>query len=145
MPVALDLEARTARAVQVEPAVFRDVAAEAVRGCMDALELGAQRLGAAKGPRHGQLFLLAHLFVLRTQIAPFDVSFMVTERSLDLSRWRDTLVSLWRHPRLSFASLSPAAIIEFLTATAPSIRRKEIDQRQVRPHRSPRGFWKWWV
>lgn len=68
----------------VQTRVFEGIATEAVNACTSALVDASKRI-SSKSPIDGQLFLIKHLFSLKEQISPFDISFSFTEQILDFT------------------------------------------------------------
>ncbi|KAK4755603.1 hypothetical protein SAY87_009360 [Trapa incisa] len=80
----------------LEPAVFTGLAQEAVEMCSGSIQKASKQIAKRSSPMDGQLFLIKHLLILREQIAPFDIEFLVTHKELDFSHLLDHLRRILR-------------------------------------------------
>ncbi|KOB76913.1 Uncharacterized protein OBRU01_05183 [Operophtera brumata] len=78
----------------------------------------------------GELFQIKHLLILREQIAPFQVDFIVKETTLDFSNMRNAAYGLMQKPRQIFSMNSNNALLEFLLEGTPTVREHLLDSRK---------------
>ncbi|KAJ3521442.1 hypothetical protein NM688_g9016 [Phlebia brevispora] len=97
----------------VKPAIFDDIAQEAVNLCRQSLVAGADALKTKNPPSStfdGQLFLVRHLLILKEMTQNLDFATKDADRTLDLTAVTDTLASMLSKttsllPNALFASL----------------------------------------
>ncbi|KXS13586.1 Sec34-domain-containing protein [Gonapodya prolifera JEL478] len=77
----------------LKPAVFEDIAQEAVDLCRKSLVLASEIL-ARKSRQEAQLFLIKNILTLREETVTFDASFVRREDYVDLPSVRDALLLL---------------------------------------------------
>ncbi|OCH92045.1 Sec34-domain-containing protein [Obba rivulosa] len=93
----------------VKPAIFDDIAQEAVALCLQSLVSAAETLKSTKPPSSvtdGQLFLVRHLVILKELTQSLDLERKTTDRSLGLSGVSETLSSMLNKT----SSLIPSAL-----------------------------------
>ncbi|KAF7790075.1 hypothetical protein EIP86_001025 [Pleurotus ostreatoroseus] len=97
----------------VKPAIFDDIAQEAVNLCRQSLVAGADAIRSKNLPSStfdGQLFLVRHLLILKEMTQNLDFATRNSDRTLDLTAVTDTLASMLSKttsllPNALFASL----------------------------------------
>ena len=77
-----------------------------------------------------QLFLIKHLLILREQIAPFDVSFTVSEVSLDFSNLKIAASDLITNKSRMLSLTTNNSILEFLINGAPQLNKRVLDSKK---------------
>lgn len=94
--------------------MFQGLAQEAISLCVQSIDSAAKQIAASKTNIDGQLFQIKHLLILREQIAPFQVDFIVKETQLDFSNMKNAAYGLIQKPRQIFSLNSNNALLEFL-------------------------------
>lgn len=118
----------------LEKKVFQGLAQEAISLCVQSVDKAARQIAINKTNIDGELFEIKHLLILREQIAPFQVDFVVKETSLDFSNMKNAAYGLIQKPRQIFSMNSNNALLEFLlegTMVKEHLldSRKEVDRQ----------------
>lgn len=119
----------------LEKRVFQGLAQEAISLCVQSVESAAKQISTNKTTIDGQLFEIKHLLILREQIAPFQMDFIIKETSLDFSNMKNAAYGLLQRPKQIFSLNSNNALLEFLLEGTPMVKehlldsRKEVDRR----------------
>lgn len=109
---------------------FQGLAQECVSMCVQSLIKASDSISSNRTTLDGQLFLIKHLLILREQMAPFNVEFLVTETSLNFSNYKNVALSiLERRGSSLFALNGNNVILRFLLETPDAID-VEIDSRR---------------
>ncbi|CAH2236217.1 jg22028 [Pararge aegeria aegeria] len=114
----------------LEKRVFQGLAQEAISLCVQSVDNAAKQISATKTDIDGELFQIKHLLILREQIAPFQVDFIVKETTLDFSNVRSAAYGLIQKPRQIFYLNSNNALLEFLLEGTPIVREHLLDSRK---------------
>ncbi|XP_031565571.1 conserved oligomeric Golgi complex subunit 3-like [Actinia tenebrosa] len=109
---------------------FEGLSQEALSVCIQSLKLASALITKRKDAINGYLFLIKHLLILREQIAPFDVDFVIKEVSLDFSKMRTAAFGLWSKSSNLFSLSSNNAILEFLLEGAPQLTESYLDSKK---------------
>lgn len=111
----------------LEREVFQGLAQEALLVCVESLDRAGSLVAARRpsdGLVHGHLFQVKHLLILREQIAPFQVEFIVRETGLDWAGILHTGDRLFRQGGKN-------ALLEFLLeGTVPQVKEYLVDSRK---------------
>ncbi|XP_050680646.1 conserved oligomeric Golgi complex subunit 3 [Leptidea sinapis] len=114
----------------LEKRVFQGLAQEAISLCVQSVSNAANQISATKTNIDGQLFEIKHLLIVREQIAPFQVDFVIKETSLDFSNMKNAAYGLIQKPRQIFSLNSNNALLEFLLEGTPMVREHLLDSRK---------------
>lgn len=114
----------------LEKRVFQGLAQEAISLCVQSIDNAAKQITTSKTSIDGQLFQIKHLLILREQIAPFQVDFVVKETSLDFSNVKNAAYGLLQKPRQIFSLNSNKALLEFLLEGTPQVKEHLLDSRK---------------
>ncbi|CAB3239694.1 unnamed protein product [Arctia plantaginis] len=114
----------------LEKKVFQGLAQEAISLCIQSVDNAAKQITANTTNIDGELFQIKHLLILREQIAPFQVDFIVKETTLDFSNVKNAAYGLLQKPRQIFSLNSSNAILEFLLDGTPMVREHLLDSRK---------------
>ncbi|CAG4983828.1 unnamed protein product [Colias eurytheme] len=114
----------------LEKRVFQGLAQEAISLCVQSVSNAANQISALKTSIDGELFQIKHLLILREQIAPFQVDFVIKETSLDFSNMKNAAYGLMQRPRQIFSLNSNNALLEFLLEGTPMVREHLLDSRK---------------
>ncbi|KAL4713838.1 hypothetical protein ACJJTC_015492 [Scirpophaga incertulas] len=114
----------------LEKKVFQGLAQEAISLCVQSIDSAAKQITASKTSIDGELFQIKHLLILREQIAPFQVDFVVKETTLDFSNMKNAAYGLIQKPRQIFSLNSNNALLEFLLEGTPMVREHLLDSRK---------------
>ncbi|XP_045511546.1 conserved oligomeric Golgi complex subunit 3 [Colias croceus] len=114
----------------LEKRVFQGLAQEAISLCVQSVSNAANQISALKTSIDGELFQIKHLLILREQIAPFQVDFVIKETSLDFSNMKNAAYGLIQRPRQIFSLNSNNALLEFLLEGTPMVREHLLDSRK---------------
>ncbi|KAL0851495.1 hypothetical protein ABMA28_007287 [Loxostege sticticalis] len=114
----------------LEKKVFQGLAQEAISLCVQSVDAAAKQISATKTNIDGELFQIKHLLILREQIAPFQVDFIIKETSLDFSNVKNAAYGLIQKPRQIFSLNSNNALLEFLLEGTPIVREHLLDSRK---------------
>eukprot|EP00051_Salpingoeca_urceolata_P020682 m.313375 g.313375 ORF g.313375 m.313375 type:complete len:885 (-) comp19663_c1_seq8:26-2680(-) len=128
VPSALFLLSKLYRSV--DKRVCAGMSQEVTSACTTSLKEAQKLIQARAGGRHGQLFLIRHLLILREQIAPFDVEFQTTELNFDFSNVTEAVSSLYTHRHRLFTLDRTNAFLGLLLDGAPNVRESHIDSRR---------------
>ncbi|KAH8869086.1 Conserved oligomeric Golgi complex subunit 3 [Schistosoma japonicum] len=109
---------------------FRGLAQECVSMCVLSLVKASESISLRRTTIDGQLFLIKHLLILREQMVPFGIEFLVKETSLDFSPYKNVARSIWEHKGSGLFSLTKEnALLRFLLET-PNAIDIELDSRR---------------
>ena len=114
----------------LEKKVFQGLAQEAISLCVQSVDSAAKQITANTTNIDGELFQIKHLLILREQIAPFQVDFIVKETTLDFSNMKNAAYGLIQKPRQIFSLNSNNALLEFLLDGTPLVREHLLDSRK---------------
>ncbi|CAH0724595.1 unnamed protein product, partial [Brenthis ino] len=114
----------------LEKRVFQGLAQEAISLCVQSVDSAAKQISATKTNIDGELFQIKHLLILREQIAPFQVDFIVKETTLDFSNVKNAAYGLIQKPRQIFSLNSSNSLLEFLLEGTPMVREHLLDSRK---------------
>ncbi|XP_032529031.2 conserved oligomeric Golgi complex subunit 3 [Danaus plexippus] len=114
----------------LEKRVFQGLAQEAISLCVQSVDSAAKQISATKTSVDGELFQIKHLLILREQIAPFQVDFVVKETTLDFSNMKNAAYGLIQKPRQIFSLNSNNALLEFLLEGTPMVKEHLLDSRK---------------
>ncbi|XP_045457050.1 conserved oligomeric Golgi complex subunit 3 [Melitaea cinxia] len=114
----------------LEKRVFQGLAQEAISLCVQSVDIAAKQISSNKTNIDGELFQIKHLLILREQIAPFQVDFVVKETTLDFSNMKNAAYGLIQKPRQIFSLNSNNALLEFLLEGTPMVREHLLDSRK---------------
>lgn len=114
----------------LEKKVFQGLAQEAISLCVQSVDDAAKQISASKTTIDGELFQIKHLLILREQIAPFQVDFIIKETSLDFSNMKNAAYGLLQKPRQIFSLNSNNALLEFLLEGTPMVKEHLLDSRK---------------
>ncbi|XP_037298630.1 conserved oligomeric Golgi complex subunit 3 [Manduca sexta] len=114
----------------LEKRVFQGLAQEAISLCVQSIDDAAKQISENTTNIDGELFQIKHLLILREQIAPFQVDFVVKETSLDFSNMKNAAYGLIQKPRQIFSLNSNNALLEFLLEGTPMVREHLLDSRK---------------
>ncbi|XP_063899567.1 conserved oligomeric Golgi complex subunit 3 [Helicoverpa armigera] len=114
----------------LEKKVFQGLAQEAISLCVQSVDSAAKQISANTTNIDGELFQIKHLLILREQIAPFQVDFIVKETTLDFSNMKNAAYGLIQKPRQIFSLNSNNALLEFLLEGTPMVREHLLDSRK---------------
>ncbi|CAH8658661.1 unnamed protein product [Schistosoma guineensis] len=109
---------------------FRGLAQECVSMCVQSLVKASDSISLRRTTIDGQLFLIKHLLILREQMVPFGIEFLVKETSLDFSPYKNVALSIWEQKGTGLFSLNKEnALLRFLLET-PNAIDIELDSRR---------------
>ncbi|XP_068626505.1 conserved oligomeric Golgi complex subunit 3 [Battus philenor] len=114
----------------LEKRVFQGLAQEAISLCVQSIDNAAKQISATKTNIDGELFQIKHLLILREQIAPFQVDFVIKETTLDFSNVKNAAYGLIQKPRQIFSLNSNNALLEFLLEGTPMVKEHLLDSRK---------------
>ncbi|XP_013188759.2 conserved oligomeric Golgi complex subunit 3 [Amyelois transitella] len=114
----------------LERKVFQGLAQEAISLCVQSIDNAAKQISADKTTIDGELFQIKHLLILREQIAPFQVDFIIKETTLDFSNVKNAAYGLIQKPRQIFSLNSNNALLEFLLEGTPMVKEHLLDSRK---------------
>ncbi|KAH9631562.1 hypothetical protein HF086_004723 [Spodoptera exigua] len=114
----------------LEKKVFQGLAQEAISLCVQSVDNAAKQISINATNIDGELFQIKHLLILREQIAPFQVDFIVKETTLDFSNMKNAAYGLIQKPRQIFSLNSNNALLEFLLEGTPMVREHLLDSRK---------------
>ncbi|KAM3959001.1 conserved oligomeric Golgi complex subunit 3 [Aphomia sociella] len=114
----------------LEKKVFQGLAQEAISLCVHSVDNAAKQISANKTIIDGQLFQIKHLLIVREQIAPFQVDFIIKETTLDFSNVKNAAYGLIQKPRQIFSLNSNNALLEFLLEGTPMVKEHLLDSRK---------------
>ncbi|XP_014366007.2 conserved oligomeric Golgi complex subunit 3 isoform X3 [Papilio machaon] len=114
----------------LEKRVFQGLAQEAISLCVQSVDNAAKQISATKTNIDGELFQIKHLLILREQIAPFQVDFVIKETTLDFSNMKNAAYGLMQKPRQIFSLNSNNALLEFLLEGTPMVKEHLLDSRK---------------
>lgn len=114
----------------LEKRVFQGLAQEAISLCVQSVDTAARLITANATSVDGELFQIKHLLILREQIAPFQVDFVIKETTLDFSNVKNAAYGLIQRPRQIFSLSSNNALLEFLLEGTPMVREHLLDSRK---------------
>ncbi|KAI8438134.1 hypothetical protein MSG28_010762 [Choristoneura fumiferana] len=114
----------------LEKKVFQGLAQEAISLCVQSVESAAKQISANQTNIDGELFQIKHLLILREQIAPFQVDFVIKETTLDFSNIKNAAYGLIQKPRQIFSLNSNNSLLEFLLEGTPQVREHLLDSRK---------------
>ncbi|CAH3965510.1 unnamed protein product [Pieris brassicae] len=114
----------------LEKRVFQGLAQEAISLCVQSVSNAANQISALKTSVDGQLFQIKHLLILREQIAPFQVDFVIKETSLDFSNMKNAAYGLIQRPRQIFSMNANNTLLEFLLEGTPMVKEHLLDSRK---------------
>lgn len=97
---------------------------------MQSVDSAAKQISATKTNIDGELFQIKHLLILREQIAPFQVDFVIKETTLDFSNVKNAAYGLIQRHRQIFSLNSNNALLEFLLEGTPMVREHLLDSRK---------------
>jgi len=92
LPKAIRLLSRIYRLVN--SSVFDDLAHQIVHSTTVSLHKASSQISSKSSPADGQLFLLRHLLLLKSQIVAFDIEFVTPDVSFDFSGMTNTFYEL---------------------------------------------------
>ncbi|KAI9680828.1 MAG: Golgi transport complex subunit 3 [Caeruleum heppii] len=95
----------------VNSSVFDDLAHQIVHQTTQSLHQAAQRITTISGAADGQLFLVKHLLLLKSQIMAYDIEFVTPEVSFDFS----TVTSTFSELRSRGGLFNPKALVRFIS------------------------------
>lgn len=110
----------------IDRASFTSLAHELVADTTASLLRAGASVSASAGALHGRLFLVMELLVLREQIAPFEVDFLVREKTLDFSNLRGQLLANLSSPS---ALVRPGALVRSVLSGG---RLQVVESERVR-------------
>ncbi|CAK1544455.1 unnamed protein product [Leptosia nina] len=114
----------------LEKRVFQGLAQEAISLCVQSVANAANQISALKTSIDGELFQIKHLLILREQIAPFQVDFVIKETSLDFSNMKNAAYGFIQKPRQIFTMNSNNTLLEFLLEGTPLVKEHLLDSRK---------------
>jgi len=114
----------------VDKAIFQGLSQDLLTTCIKSLVTASLEISSRKTPFDGRLFLIKHLLIMREQIAPFQVDFLVKETSLDFSAIKSAAVSLYKSRSNVFHLGSGNALLKFLLEGTPQVREQLVDSRK---------------
>lgn len=114
----------------LEKKVFQGLAQEAISLCVQSIDNATKQIISNTTSIDGELFQIKHLLILREQIAPFQVDFVIKETTLDFSNVKNAAYGLLQKPRQIFSLNSNNALLEFLLEGTPMVREHLLDSRK---------------
>ncbi|XP_059609065.1 conserved oligomeric Golgi complex subunit 3 [Phlebotomus argentipes] len=114
----------------VDRPVFQNLSQEALTYCIQSVSAAAALIQQRKTNLDGELFEIKHLLILREQIAPFRVDFIVKKTSLDFSKMKTAAYGLIQKRGQLFALGSNNALLEFLLEGTPQVKEQLLDSRK---------------
>ncbi|KAM9892646.1 hypothetical protein OXX79_009883 [Metschnikowia pulcherrima] len=115
----------------VNSMVFDDIAHYIVHSCIFMLKNGAMNLAISHlGERDAKLFLLKNLVLLKNHLNTFDVQFVRTETSLDLTGGIQELIRIFRSGKLSVNFNNQGGFLELVKKSAPKVINDMIDAKK---------------
>lgn len=115
----------------VNSMVFDDIAHYIVHNCIFMLKNGAMNLAVSHlGPADAKLFYLKNLTMLRTHVNAFDIQFVRTETSLDLTGGIQELIRIFRSGRLAVTFNSQGGFLELVKKSVPKVINDMIDAKK---------------
>ncbi|KAJ0182737.1 hypothetical protein K1T71_002106 [Dendrolimus kikuchii] len=114
----------------LEKKVFQGLAQEAISLCVQSVDSAAKQIITNTTNIDGELFQIKHLLILREQIAPFQVDFVIKETTLDFSNMKNAAFGLIQKPRQIFSLNSNNALLEFLLEGTPMVKEHLLDSRK---------------
>jgi hypothetical protein len=91
-----------------------------VSECCSSLSYASKEINKKKSWHDGQLFLIRHLIILREQITPFKIGFIVVEKHLDFSIMKD-----------AFSSFFKGNFSRSLLGSSPRVIENQVDSKKV--------------
>ena len=110
--------------------VFESLAQECLAASIESLRSAGMQICERSSLLDSQLFLIKHLLILREQIAPFDVSFTVSEVSLDFSNLKIAASDLITNKSRMLSLTTNNSILEFLINGAPQLNKRVLDSKK---------------
>ncbi|XP_055691770.1 conserved oligomeric Golgi complex subunit 3 [Lutzomyia longipalpis] len=114
----------------VDRPIFQNLSQEALTYCIQSVSAAAALIQQRKTNLDGELFEIKHLLILREQIAPFRVDFIVKKTSLDFSKMKTAAYGLIQKRGQLFALGSNNALLEFLLEGTPQMKEQLLDSRK---------------
>lgn len=114
----------------LEKKVFQGLAQEAISLCIQSVDNATKQISDNTTSIDGELFQIKHLLILREQIAPFQVDFIVKETTLDFTNVKNAAYGLMQKPRQIFSLNSNNALLEFLLDGTLLVREHLLDSRK---------------
>lgn len=114
----------------LEKKVFQGLAQEAISLCVQSVDNASKQISQNATTIDGELFQIKHLLILREQIAPFQVDFVIKETSLDFSNMKNAAYGLLQKPRQIFSLNSNNGLLEFLLEGTPMVKEHLLDSRK---------------
>ncbi|KAK2188450.1 hypothetical protein NP493_132g06036 [Ridgeia piscesae] len=119
----------------IDKTTFQGLSQETLSMCVHSLVKASDLIVKKKSLLDSQLFLIKHLLILREQIAPFQVNFVIKETGVDFSKVRDAAKGLYAARSKLFALSTNNAVLQFLLEGTPQPletyvdSKKEVDQQ----------------
>ncbi|OBA20132.1 hypothetical protein METBIDRAFT_33080 [Metschnikowia bicuspidata var. bicuspidata NRRL YB-4993] len=111
--------------------VFDDIAHYIIHSCIFMLKNGAMDLAISHlGYADAKLFYLKNLTMLKNHLNTFDIQFVRTETSLDLTGGIQELIRIFRSGSLSVSLNSQGGFLELAKKSAPKVVNDMIDAKK---------------
>lgn len=131
MPVGVALTILSDLYSLVNSMVFDDLAHYVIHSCISMLRTGAYKLAYSHlGPIDAKLFYLKNLSILKSQLNNFDIQFVRTETSFDLTGGILELIQIFRAGKLYVTYNEDGGLLELVKRSAPKVINDMIDAKR---------------
>ncbi|KAM7543267.1 hypothetical protein Aperf_G00000006305 [Anoplocephala perfoliata] len=110
---------------------FQGLAQNCLSACIESLQVAQKRIEARRSSSDGQLFFIKHLLILREQVTPFNVDFIVRETTLDFSNIKNAAYQALPKAGPKLFDLNKANhFLRLILLEGPTVVDTDVDSRR---------------